>query len=119
MTQTDNSPAQEDEDNKQTVEAMILKPIRIAAQARAVREARELASVARQVLIKASENAQPSEDGVAHPASRPSNLGRQRIRFRMDREQHQVVKDRIRRSGQSMTSALEKGLEAYARTGKF
>jgi hypothetical protein len=106
-------------DTKQTVEAMILRPIRIAAQARADEQARELAAVARAVLIKASESAEPSEDGVAHPASRPSNVGRQRIRFRMDREQHAVVKDRIRRSGQSMTAALEQGLEDYARTGKF
>lgn len=104
---------------KKTVEAMILQPVRVAAQKRATDQDRQLAAVARAILVKISEQAQPSPDGVAHPARRPSKIPRKRIKFRMDAAQHAIVMDRIRASGSSLTAALEKGLEDYARTGKF
>ena len=108
-----------DKPEKKTVEAMILQPVRIAAQRQAAKQDRQLAAVARAILVKISETAQPSPDGVAHPARRPSTVPRKRLKFRMDKAQHEIVMDRIRASGSSLTAALEKGLEDYARTGKF
>lgn len=104
---------------KQTVECLILAPVLNLAAARAAQQDRELTVVARAVLVKASRLAHPSDDGVAHPAERPPRADCKRIRFRMPKDEHAVVKDRIRASGQSMTSALEQGLMNYAKTGEY
>jgi hypothetical protein len=100
-------------------EGEILIPILLAAQAQARSKAQNLSAVGRAILRKASKAAEPSTDGVAHPAARPSNAGRKRMRFRMPGDEYEVIKERIRASGESVTAALEKGLEQYARTGKF
>lgn len=102
---------------KATFEGEILLAVRNAAKARAESQARKLPAVARAVLIQASKRARPSEDGVAHPAERPTKAAKKRIRFTMDSDQYDLVKERIRQSGRSMTRALEEGLEDYARTG--
>lgn len=102
-----------------TVEAQIIGEILSAARARAKIDAHDMSAVARAVLERASKTAKPCEDGVAHPAQRPKQAGQKRIRFRMDAGKYEIVKDRIRRSGISMTAALEEGLERYARTGDF
>ena len=104
---------------KVPVEAMVLAPIKRAAKAQADKDMRQLPVIARAILLEASKKAEPSEDGVAHPASRPTNANRLRIRFRMDPGEYEIVRDRIRASGQSVAAALEKGLERYARTGKI
>lgn len=100
-------------------EGQILIPILLAAKARAQSRAQNLSEVSRAIIRKASKNATPSPDGVAHPAARPSNAGRKRMRFRVPGDEYEVIKERIRASGTSVTAALEKGLEEYARTGKF
>lgn len=56
---------------------------------------------------------------VAHPADRPKDAPRKRIRFMMPRDKYEVLIARIRASGLSMTATLEKGLEEFARTGEF
>lgn len=104
--------------SQQIVECEILQLVKRAAAKRAADQMQELHHVARRVLVKASESAEPSEDGVAHPARRPRVAERERIKFRMPRDEHQIVKERIRASGRSMTAVLEEGLERYARTGE-
>jgi hypothetical protein len=108
-----------EEASSQKIDVMIIDKILAAARARATREARDMSLIARAVIIRASKAAQPSEDGVAHPAQRPALANRKRIRFLMDREAYSIAKSRIRASGQSVTAVLEEGLENYARTGKF
>lgn len=136
--------------DKIQVEAKILETVRTAARFRAKQQARELARVAEEVLVRAGKAAKPSPEfvakmeleaaikagtitpedaektrralrriAVAHPAERPEGAERKRIRFVMDREKYDVVRERIRMSGISMTATLEQGLEAYARTGEF
>lgn len=110
---------------KAQFEAMILEPVLEAAEARARQQDRQLPQVAKAILIRASEDATPllDEDGKptepAHPAERPAAATRRRIRFRVDAAAHEIVKDRIRASGTSMTAALEQGLLNYARTGEY
>lgn len=101
-----------------TVEAEIVTQILTAARKRAAKQGREITGVARNILVKASKAAK-LKPGVAHPANRPAQAARQRLRFRMDPEAYDVIKKRIRASGQSMTAALESGLEHYARTGEI
>lgn len=105
--------------NQQVVECQILSLVKTAAAAMAEKQMQELYHVARRILVKASEVAEPTEDGVAHPAQRPASAERERIKFRMPKDEHVIVKARIRASGRSMTSVLEEGLERYARTGKI
>lgn len=100
-------------------EAQIRTTVLEAARARAETQARELHAVARALLVTTSKQARPSEDGVAHPAQRPEEVDRKRIRFSMDREEYGIIKDRIRASGRSLTAALEEELERYARTGEL
>lgn len=108
-----------DPDAPHTFEAMVRETVLKAAQIRAVKDARKIHDVAREILRLASKRAEPSPDAVAHPASRPSNVPRKRLRVNFRAGEHLIIMNRIRLSGQSMTSALEAGLEQYARTGQF
>lgn len=103
--------------SKKNAEALIDADVYEAARRRAEANAQELAKVARSIIYAASLEAQPSDDAVAHPAIRPANVDRRRLRFCVDRHQYDIAKGRIRASGQSMTAALEAGLEAYAFSG--
>lgn len=109
----------ETETEKMTAEFMISALVLDAADARAKAQQRQLPRVAKALLERASANAVPTEDGVAHPAVRSPTAERKRIRFRVDAELHEIVKERIRASGISMAAALEAELKQYARTGKF
>lgn len=102
-----------------TVEYQILTPIYEAARDRAEDQDRALYVVARAILLNISRAAAPSEDGVAHPATRPAGAETRRIRFSVTPHEHQEIKSRIRSSGMSMTAALESGLEEYALTGTY
>lgn len=104
--------------NKHTFEAQILRDVREAAWARALVQDQNPLSIARSVLVKAAREAEPSPDQVAHPARRPTDAIKVRIRVVVDRATFEIVKERVRTSGISLTGALEAGLTAYARTGK-
>lgn len=107
--------------DKKRVEILIMKEVREAAQARADSLGIPLAIVAKTVIWKASQAAQPpvKSETVAHPARRPPNSELQRVRFMANRAQFEVARDRIRASGKSVSQALEVGLERFARTSKF
>lgn len=113
------------EADKGTAEFMISARVLRAAKARAATQDREITVVAKAILIKLSKNATPlvDEEGKptepAHPATREPGELRKRIRFGVDPDEHEGVKERIRASGISMTAALETALEAYSRTGKY
>jgi len=108
-----------------TAEFMISARVLRAAKARAATQDREITVVAKALLIKLSREATPliDEEGrptePAHPATREPGEVRKRIRFRVDTEEHEGVKERIRASGISMTAALEEALESYSRTGEY
>lgn len=104
---------------KHTFEAQILRDVREAAWARATVQDQNPLSIARSVLVKAAREAEPSPDMVAHPARRPNDAAKVRIRVVVDKATFDIVKDRIRTSGISLTGALEAGLTTYARTGKI
>jgi hypothetical protein len=112
-------------DEKGTAEFMISARVLRAAKARAATQDREITVVAKAILIKLSKNATPliDEEGKptepAHPATREPGEVRKRIRFSVDPDEHEGVKERIRASGISMTAALETALEIYSRTGKY
>jgi hypothetical protein len=106
-------------DEHMTVDHLVLEVIRVAAEKRAQNEARELSKVAWAIVERAAKNSQPTSDGVAHPARRPTNLETKRIRFSAPRARYQAAKERIRDSGRSVAAVLEEGLERYARTGNF
>lgn len=107
------------DESKQKVDMMVIDKVLQAAKLRAAEEAHDMSAVAKAIIIKASKNAKPSEDGVAHPAQRPARAERTRIRFLMGRQKYAIARDRIRASGTSVTAVLEEGLERYARTGQF
>ena len=117
MTETTEKPRQ--------AEFMIDAAVVKAAELRAKLQTRELPQVAKAILQRASEQATPLVDAdgnpmePAHPAERADGTLRKRIRFRTPREEHEVVKQRIRTSGQSMTAVLEDGLRRYAETGEY
>lgn len=110
---------------KRQAEFMIDARVHRAAELRAERLVQELPQVAKAILQRASENATPLLDAdgnpmePAHPADRPEGTERKRIRFRTDPKEHDVVKERIRSSGSSMTAVLEDGLRRYAETGEY
>lgn len=110
---------------KRQAEFMIDATVHKAAELRAKLQTRELPQVAKAILQRASEQATPLLDAdgkpmePAHPAERPDGTERVRIRFRTPRDEHEVVKQRIRTSGQSMTAVLEDGLRRYAETGEY
>lgn len=110
---------------KRQAEFMIDDRVLKAAELRAQRLVQELPQVAKAILQRASEEAKPLLDAdghpmePAHPADRPEGTPRKRIRFRTDPEEHDLVKERIRTAGSSMTAVLEDGLRRYAETGKY
>ena len=117
--------APEADEDKGTAEFMISANVLRAAKARAAMQDREITVVAKAILIRLSQNANPlvDEEGKptepAHPATRAPGEPRKRIRFRVDPDEHEGVKERIRASGISMTAALEQALESYSRTGEY
>lgn len=125
MEDVKTAPATETEEGKGTAEFMVSARVLRAAKARAATQDREITVVAKALLIKASQTATPllDEEGKptepAHPATREPGEVRKRIRFRVDPEAHEGVKERIRASGISMTAALETALESYSRTGEY
>lgn len=110
---------------KRQAEFMIDARVLNAAEIRAKRLVQELPQVAKAILKRASEEATPLLDAdgkptePAHPAERPEGTERKRIRFRTIPEEHDIVKERIRASGSSMTAVLEDGLRHYAETGEY
>jgi len=110
---------------KRQAEFMIDATVVRAAELRAERLVQELPQVAKAILQRASENATPLVDAdgnptePAHPAERPPGTKRRRIRFRTWPEEHDIVKERLRSSGASMTAVLEDGLRRYAETGEY
>ena len=110
---------------KRQAEFMIDAKVLRAAELRADLQVQELPQVAKAILQRASEDAKPLLDAdgnpmePAHPADRPEGTARKRIRFRTDPGEHDLVKERIRTSGASMTAVLEDGLRLYAETGKY
>jgi hypothetical protein len=104
---------------RKTFEAKVFLPVREKAWERAAKQDRNPITVVHAILVKASKEAVPSEDGVAHPMHYPPGTKKKRIRFEMDEQEYLVIRDRIRASGKSMTAALTMGLIEYARTGKY
>lgn len=105
--------------DKTMAEFMISVKVINAAKERAKAQQRLLTRVARSLLERAARDAIPTEDGVAHPAVRSATAERKRIRFSVDTEAHDIMREKIRASGISMTAALEYELARYARTGNF
>jgi hypothetical protein len=110
---------------KRQAEFMIDGAVHKAADLRARLQMRELPQVAKAILQRASEDATPLVDAdgnpmePAHPADRAEGTERVRIRFRTPTDEHEVIKQRIRASGSSMTAVLEDGLRRYAETGEY
>lgn len=103
-----------------TVEIYVLEQVYAAALIRAKRAGQPLSAVAREVIWRASMQAQkPNGATVAHPARRPTNAKRHRVRLTIPESSYRVARDRIRASGRSVASALEAGLENYARYGTY
>jgi hypothetical protein len=106
---------------RKTVDHFIMDPVRQAAEIIANRQGRELGRVAESIVLRYAATAEPVEGSVAKPAKRPPRdvIERSRVRFTTDREPYDEAVKRIRKSGKSVASVLEAGLEEYAKTGKY
>lgn len=102
----------------QSVEVRIERKVYEAARVRAVARGQALAAVARTVLFQVAEetpdDAPPPE---SRPPLRPYGQKRERLRFDVPMEAYLTAKDKITRSGRSVSQAVEDGLARYAETG--
>jgi hypothetical protein len=116
-------PGPEDEDlasPSRPVEVRIDQTVYEAAKQRALSQGQALAAVAKaamyQVAGETPEDA-PLPDG--RPPLREYGQPRERLRFDAPKHTYQDAQDKIRRSGRSVSQAVEDGLRRYAETGRL
>jgi hypothetical protein len=104
----------------QQVEVRIFKDVYEAARQRAISQGQALAAVAKAVMFQV---AGETPDDAPVPESRPPlreyGQPRERLRFDAPIESYLLAKDKITRSGRSVSQAVEDGLARYAETGRL
>lgn len=104
----------------QQVEVRIFRDVYEAARLRAIAQGQALAAVARTVLFQVAGETPddaPSPDG--RPPLREYGQPRERLRFDAPTDSYLLAKDKIMRSGRSVSQAVEDGLARYAETGRL
>jgi hypothetical protein len=104
----------------QQVEVRIFKDVYEAAKARAIVQGQALAAVARTVLFQvAGETPEDAPPPEGRPPLREYGQPRERLRFDAPAGPYLLAKERITRSGRSVSQAVEDGLARYAETGRL
>lgn len=104
----------------QQVEVRILTEVHDAARLRADQQGQALAAVARAVLFQvAGETPEDAPLPEGRPPLREYGQPRERMRFDAPKETYKQAQEQIRRSGRSVSQAVEDGLRRYAETGRL
>lgn len=108
---------EEAEEKKVPEEIMIRTDLYEAAMTRALYQGETLASVTRACYFAAAALAKPIEGGKARIRPRPYGEDRERIRFRVPRDQRTATRNTIESAGISVPAAVEQMLEYYVEHG--
>lgn len=101
------------------VEITIRSDLYEAAMTRALHQGETLASVTRACYFAAAALAKPVEGGKAKIRPRPYGEDRERIRFRVPKEQRSAAREAIESAGISVPAAVEQMLEYYVEHGSI
>jgi predicted HicB family RNase H-like nuclease len=110
---------EEAEARKSPEEIMIRADLYEAAMHRALFQGETLASVTRACYFAAAALAKPVEGGKAKLRPRPYGEPRERIRFRVPKEQRAAARESIESAGISVPAAVEQMLEYYVEHGSL
>lgn len=108
---------EEAEEAKVPEEITIRTDLYEAAMQRALYQGETLASVTRACYFAAAALAKPVEGGKARIRPRPYGEERERIRFRVPRDQRTATRSSIEAAGISVPAAIEQMLEFYVEHG--
>lgn len=104
----------------QQVEVRIFRDVYEAARLRAITQGQALAAVARTVLFQvAGEVPEDAPEPEGRPPLREYGQPRERLRFDAPTQSYLQAKEKIAKSGRSVSQAVEDGLARYAETGRL
>lgn len=104
----------------QQVEVRIFRDVYEAARLRATAQGQALAAVAKAVLFQvAGETPDDAPPPEGRPPLREYGQPRERLRFDAPTESYLTAKEKILKSGRSVSQAVEDGLAKYAETGRL
>lgn len=110
---------EEESEKKVAEEIMIRTDLYDSAMDRAEAQGETLASVTRACYFAAAALAKPIEGGKARIRPRPYGEPRERIRFRVPKNQRTTTRDAIESAGIGVPAAVEQMLEYYVEHGSL